>query len=412
MGPTARRSCRSSEPMPEKARERRAPPEFSFDDFTPESLRRRGTIKWSLYEPDVLACWVAEMDFAAAPPVHRAALEVVEREEFGYPRIDEAYVLRDAVAEFQLSRFGWAVDPGRVHTLPDVLKGVELAIKHFSPAGSGVILPTPAYMPFFELPSVTDRSIVEVPTVRDSGVHRLDLEGIDAAFRGGAGTVVLCNPYNPLGRSFSPEELLGLAAVVDRHGGRVVADEIHAPLTYAGHTHVPYASLSEVTDSHTVTVTSASKGWNLPGLKCAQVILSNDADEDGWRTFSVLETHGASTVGIAANIAAYREGVPWLEAVVDYLDGNRRFLAELLASHLPGVVYDLPEASYLAWLDCRALELDREPADFFLEKARVATNHGTAFGAPGAGHLRFNFATSRAILEQAISAMGTALNGR
>ncbi len=395
--------------------------EFSFDDFTPDSLRRRGTIKWSQYEPDVLACWVAEMDFAAAPPVRRAALEVVEREEFGYPRSDETNVLRDAVADFQRSRYGWTVDPERVHTLPDVLKGVELAIRHFSPEGSAVILSTPAYMPFFELPSVTGRAIVEVPTLlvaadgEDAGVgrvHRLDLDGIDAAFAGGAGTFVFCNPYNPLGRSFSRDEMLGLAAIVERHGGRVVADEIHAPLTYPGRRHVPYASLSEATAAHTVTVTSASKGWNLPGLKCAQVILSNDADEECWTTLSVLETHGASTVGIATNIAAYREGVPWLEAVVDYLDGNRRLLGELLASHLPGVVYDPPEASYLAWLDCRALELDREPADYFLEKARVATNPGTAFGAPGAGHLRFNFATSRSILEKAVEAMGAALNGR
>ena len=389
--------------MPERAR---------FDDFTPDSLRRRGTIKWSQYEPDVLACWVAEMDFATAPPVRRAALEAVEREEFGYPRSDESNELRDAVADFQRTRYGWTVDTDRVHTLPDVLKGVELAIRHFSPEGSAVILSTPAYMPFFDLPSVTGRAIVEVQTVLDAGVYRLDLGGIDAAFAAGAGTFVLCNPYNPLGRSFSREEMLGLAAIVERHGAMVVADEIHAPLTYPGHRHVPYASLSEGTASHTVTVTSASKGWNLPGLKCAQVILSNDADEDVWRTLSFLETHGASTVGIAANIAAYREGVPWLEAVVDYLDGNRRLLGELLASHLSGVVYAPPEASYLAWLDCRALELDREPADYFLEKARVATNPGTAFGASGAGHLRFNFATSRSILEQAVEAMGAAVNGR
>ncbi|HUE59253.1 MAG TPA: aminotransferase class I/II-fold pyridoxal phosphate-dependent enzyme [Acidimicrobiales bacterium] len=383
-----------------------------FDDFTPDTLRRRGTIKWSKYEPDVLACWVAEMDFATAPPVRRAALEAVEREEFGYPRSDETNGLREAVADFQRSRYGWNVDRERVHTLPDVLKGVELAIRHFSPEGSAVILSTPAYMPFFELPSVTGRAIVEVQTVLEAGVYRLDLDGIDAAFAAGAGTFVLCNPYNPLGRSFSREEMLGLAAVVGRHGGRVVADEIHAPLTYPGHRHVPYASLSEETASHTVTLTSASKGWNLPGLKCAQVILSNDVDEDCWRTLSVLDTHGASTVGIAANIAAYREGVPWLEAVVDYLRGNRQLLGELLALHLPGVVYAPPEASYLAWLDCRALELDREPADYFLEKARVATNPGLAFGAPGAGHLRFNFATSRSILEQAVESMGAAVNGR
>jgi cystathionine beta-lyase len=268
-------------------------------------------------------------------------------------------------------------------------------------------------MPFFELPSVTRRPIVEVPTVVDGGgVHRLEVEGIDAAFRGGARTIVLCNPYNPVGRSFSADELVSLAEVVDRHGGRVVADEIHAPLTYSGRDHVPYASLSGVAASHTVTLTSASKGWNLPGLKCAHVIVGNDVDEERWRSLSMLETHGASTLGIAANLAAYRDGVSWLDAVVGYLDGNRRYLGELLTEHLPVVRYVPPEAGYLAWLDCRGLELDVEPADHFLAKARVATNPGTAFGAPGAGHVRFNFATSRAILREAVEAMGQAISRR
>ena len=386
---------------------------FSFDDFTPESLRRRGTIKWSLYEPDVLACWVAEMDFSAAPAIRAGVEDAVRREEFGYPRRDEMNGLPEAVAAFQRDRYEWSVDPSRVHTLPDVLKGVELAIRVYSPESSPVILTTPAYMPFFELPTVTRRPIVEVPTVVDGdGVHRLDLEGIDSAFRGGARTIVLCNPYNPVGRSFSREELVALASVVDRHGGRVVADEIHAPLTYPGRDHVPYASLSDVTASHTVTVTSASKGWNLPGLKCANVIINNDVDEERWKSLSLLEVHGASTLGISANLAAYRFGVSWLDAVVGYLDGNRRYLAELLSEHLPAVRYVPPEGGYLAWLDCRGLELDVEPADHFLAKARVATNHGLAFGAPGAGHVRFNFATSRAILREAVAAMGDSLSYR
>jgi cystathionine beta-lyase len=387
--------------------------EFTFEDFTPETLRRRGSIKWSLYEPDVIACWVAEMDFRTAPPVRETVMDAVNREEFGYPTRDEMNGLPEAVAEFMRSRYGWPVDPSRVHTLPDVLKGVELAVRQYSPEGSSVILLTPAYMPFFELPHVTRRAIVEVPmTADDSGVYRMDLEGIDRAFAAGAGTIVLCHPYNPLGRSFSPQEMQELASVVDRHGGRVVADEVHAPLTYPGHRHVPYASLSDVTASHTVTLTSASKGWNLPGLKCAQVIISNRVDEERWRSLSILDVHGASTVGIEANLAAYRLGVPWLEAVVRYLDGNRRYLAQLLSAHLPSVGYTPPEASYLAWLDCRALELDAEPADYFLEKARVATNAGPAFGAVGAGHVRFNFATSRAILSRAVEAMGDAVNGR
>lgn len=383
-----------------------------FDDFSPESLIGRGSIKWSHYGPDVLAAWVAEMDFAAAPPVRAAVLDAVMREEFGYPIQEENSDLSQAVADWGSDRYGWKIDRSRIHVLPDVLKGVELAIERFSPTGSSVVLPTPAYMPFFEVPKVVNRPIIEVPTHIENGIRRLDLEGIDAAFAQGAGTLVLCQPYNPLGRSFSIGEMSELADVVERHGARVVSDEIHAPLTYPGNRHVPYASVSEQTAKHAVTVVSASKAWNLAGLKCAQLIISNDIDEERWQSISRLKTHGASTIGIRANTAAFREGGPWLEDALTYLDGNRHYLGELLGAHLPQIRYTAPEATYLAWLDCRELDLGPEPADFFLEKARVATNPGSAFGRDGVGHIRFNFATSRAILERAVEAMAAAVNSR
>ncbi len=385
---------------------------FSFDDFTPATLRRKGSIKWSRHGPDVLACWVAEMDFWTAPVVRQAVRDAVERDEFGYPQGDDRNGVPEALVDFVSGRYGWAVPADRVHCLPDVLRGVELAVRHFSPEGSAVILPTPAYMPFFNVPLITRRPLLDVPTRMEDGVWRLDLEGVEAAFARGPGTVILCQPHNPLGRSFSRSELMQLAAVVDRYGGRVVSDEVHAPLTYEGAVHVPYASLSEVTASHTITVTSASKAWNLPGLKCAQVVTSNDVDEGRWRAIPRLETHGASTVGIAANLAAYRYGGPWLAAALSYLDGNRHYLSELLAQQLPEIGYTTPEATYLAWLDCRALGLDAEPADFFLEKAHLATSPGAAFGGAGVGHVRFNFATSRAILARAVAAMATSVAGR
>ena len=391
-------------PMPE--------PAHPFDDVSLERLRRRRTAKWSRYGPDVLPMWVAEMDFAVAPAVRRAIVDAVDREEFGYPVADEESGLPRAVADWELARHGWRIDPGRVHLLPDVLKGVEVAIERFSPEGSAVILPTPAYMPFFEVPTIVHRPIIEVPTLVDGGTRRLDYAGIDAAFRRGGGTVVLCQPYNPLGRSFSVEEMEQLAEVVDRHGGRVISDEVHAPLTYPQGRHVPYASISARTAGHAVTVLSASKGWNLPGLKCAQLITSNDVDEERWRSMPPLKTYGASTIGIQANLAAYRDGGSWLEELVAYLDGSRRYLAELLAEHLPAVGYTPPEATYLAWLDFRSLDLGTEPADFFLEHAGVATNPGPAFGGDGAGHVRFNFATSREILRRAVLAMAAAVAGR
>jgi cystathionine beta-lyase len=232
---------------------------FDGDGFSAASLRRRGSIKWSKYEPDVLAAWVAEMDFAAAPPVQAAILDAVERQEYGYPVDEKRSGLPEAVTDWQLSRYGWRVDPSRVHTLPDVMRGIELAIEWFSPADSAVILVTPAYMPFFEVPKVVRRPTIEVPCLVEAGVRTLDLDGIDAAFARGGGTIILCHPYNPVGRSFTLEEMTALSEVVQRHGGRVVSDEVHAPLTYPGARHIPYASVSPVTANHTLTMVSASK---------------------------------------------------------------------------------------------------------------------------------------------------------
>jgi cystathionine beta-lyase len=288
------------------------------------------------------------------------------------------------------------------------LRGVELAIEAFSPPESPIVLPTPAYMPFFEVVKVAGRPLIEVPMAVDADRYVLDLDGIDAALRDSAGTLILCNPYNPLGRAFSREELQGLSAIIARNGARVVSDEIHGPITYEQR-HIPYASVSEEAADHSVTVVSGSKAWNLPGLKCAQIILTNARDESIWQQISALRTHGASTLGIAANVAGYTAGAPWLDATLAYLDQNRRALAELLATHLPEVRYQVPQATYLAWLDLRALELPLEPADYLLEHARVAVNPGIAFGSNGTGCVRLNFATPHAILETAILRIASAV---
>ena len=384
------------------------PVDSPYDALGPDALRRRGTVKWNRFDEDVLALWVAEMDFPTAPVVKAAITDAVEREQFGYSPVDAATALPSATASWSANRYGWEVDPSRVHLLPDVLRGVELAIEAFSPPGSPVVLPTPAYMPFFEVVKVAGRPLVEVPMADDSGRFMLDLDRIDAAFRAGAGTMILCNPYNPLGRAFSEEELRELSVIVARNGGRVVSDEIHGPITY-GARHIPYASVTAEAADHAVTVVSGSKAWNLPGLKCAQIILTNAADEEVWRQISTLRTHGASTIGIAANVAGYNAGGPWLDETLSYLDQNRRTLAELLAKHLPEVRYQIPEATYLAWLDFRAHELPVEPAEYLLEQARVAVNPGVAFGSNGAGCVRLNFATPRAILEEAIVRIASAV---
>ena len=386
------------------------------DLTTEDDLRARGSQKWSKGGPEVIGAFVAEMDFGVAPPVEAALLDVIKRADFGYlsPRV--VTEMADACAAWQRDRHGWDVDPGRVRPLPDVITGLAAAITVFSRPGSPVILPTPAYMPFLTVPGGLGREIIQVPMATDGGRLVLDLDGIDAAFKRGGHLLVLCNPCNPVGRVYGRDELAAVAEVVEANGGRVFADEIHAPLIYPGGRHVPYASLSEVTAAHTVTGTAASKGWNLPGLKCAQLLLSSDRDEATWAERGSTFEHGASTPGVQATTAAYRDGGPWLADVVAYLDGSRALLADLLAEHLPQVGFRPPEGTYLAWLDCRALFAGRgtglSPAEFFLAEARVMLIDGAACGEAGRGHVRLNFATPRPVLTEIVRRLAASVSGR
>jgi cystathionine beta-lyase len=246
--------------------------------------------------------------------------------------------------------------------------------------------------------------------INEGGHDELDLGAIDDALAAGARAVLLCSPHNPTGRVFTAEELGALAEVVDRHGARVIADEVHAPLVYEGARHFPYATVSDAAAEHTITVTSASKAFNLAGLKCAQVVASNHADAARWRGLGVFAVAGPTPLGNAASTAAYRAGGDWLHDLVAYLSGNRQALLDLLAAELPAITCRTPEATFLAWLDCSELGAD-DPARFFLDHAHVALSDGPPFGPECEQHVRLNFATSRAFLERIVRAMGTAVRG-
>jgi cystathionine beta-lyase len=401
-----------------------------FDDLdamTAHELRERGSLKWTKFDAGTIGAFVAEMDFGTAPPVVAALQAAVAGASFGYLPPGPRAELAAACAQWQ-RRYGWRVAAEQVYPVSDVLTAFELTLRHLARPGKGaagrggaalgadralVILPTPAYMPFLTVPPLLGREIIEVPMARDGERYVLDLDGLDRAYRAGGHLLVLCNPANPVGRVLTAAELAGVAEVVDRHGGRVFADEIHAPLVYPGHQHVPYASTSPVAAGHTVTALSASKAWDLPGLKCGQVILSNPDDVETWERVSAVGSPAPSVLGVAASIAAYRSGEPWLDELVGYLDRNRRALAELLAEHLPEVGYDPPEGTYLAWLDCRELGIDEgAPAEFFHREAGVAAVDGAECGEAGRGQLRLNFATPLPILRRAVTRMGHAYHQR
>ncbi|WP_438354871.1 MalY/PatB family protein [Microbacterium sp. CJ88] len=384
-------------------------PDFDARDI--DGLRAGGGLKWSMF-PDAIGAFVAESDLGTAPAVTAALHDAIDANVFGYLPQALSDEMAHATAAWQRDRYGWDVPAADIHPLADVIAGLELAIEHFSAPGAPVILPTPSYMPFLSVPLAHGREILQVPMLETDDGYALDLDGIDRAFASGGGLLILCNPYNPVGRVFRRDELVALAAVVERHGGRVFSDEIHAPLVYPGRQHVPYASLSPVTAGHTVTATSASKAWNLPGLKTAQFIVTNPADAAIWERVGFMASHGASNLGVIANTAAYSAGGAWLDEVVDYLDGNRRFLVDALAAEIPGMRYRMPEGTYIAWLDARELGLGETPAAFFQEHAGVAMTEGSACGPAGAGFLRFVFATPRPIIARAVEQMGAALRAR
>ena len=381
------------------------PSTADLDAIGIERLREIGSLKWTAF-PDTIGAFVAESDFGVAPVIAEALHKSVDDGLFGYLPPAVAAAMNDACATWQRDTYGWDVAPDDVHAIADVLTGLRLAITEHTKPGAKIIVPTPAYMPFLTIPGQLGREVVEVPMA--GGVF--DLDAIDDALEDGA-LFVLCNPYNPLGRVFTRAELAALADVIERHPGvRVFSDEIHAPLVMPGHVHVPYASLSEATAAHTLTATSASKAFNLPGLKCSQLIVSNPADRVLWERVAPTYGHGASNLGVVANTAAYAAGRPWLDDVLAYLDGNRRRLGELLTELIPGMGYVEPEGTYIAWLDARGLDLRGNAARFFREQAGVSLTDGRACGAVGDGHLRMILATPRPIMEEAVRRMAAALD--
>lgn len=382
-----------------------------FDSRTRFHLDRPESRKWSLHSGRIGA-WVAEMDFGVAPEIAAAMHRAIDEENLGYLSPPVAAELGVATSDWMRDQYGWVVDPERVHPVSDVMAVLRVAVEEYAPAGSPVIVPTPAYMPFLSYLPAIGHPVIEVPGVEVDGRWQHDLQRIDEAFAAGARTLVLCNPHNPTGTVASRAELEAIAKIVERHGGRVFADEIHAPLRFDGRPFIPYASVSDATAAHTVTGTSASKAWNIPGLKTAQLITSNEADQELYRGFGFSVQHGAATLGVVASTAAYRLGKPWLDGVLAYLDGSRSLLGSLVSEHLPGAVYRAPEATYIGWIDTRALGIDGPPAEFFREQAGVVLTEGRLLGRGYEDFVRVVFATPRPILEEAVAAMGAALGRR
>lgn len=370
-----------------------------------DELRRRTSVKWRHYPDDVLPLFVAEMDVPLAEPVARALTEAITLGDTGYPS-GNGYP--QALVDFAATRWGWEIPVERTALVPDVMLGMVEMLKLVTGGGDAVVINSPVYTPFYLFIEHMDRRVIEAPL---DAQHRIDLAVLDTAFGqacagGRRAAYVLCSPHNPTGTVHTGEELTAVTELAARHGVRVVVDEIHAPIVYADATFVPYLSLPGTEGAFALL--SASKAWNLAGLKAAVAVAGTHAATDLAGMPSEV-SHGPSHFGIIAHTAALRHGGPWLDSLLSGLEANRRLLGELVSEHLPGVEYFPPEGTYLAWLDCRGLDLPDDPAAVFLKRGRVAVMSGPAFGTGGSGHVRVNLATSAEILTEAVRRMAVSL---
>ena len=368
-------------------------------------LRHRTSMKWRRYPPDVLPLWVAEMDVALARPVVQALSEAIALGDTGYP---EGTRYAEALAEFAIARWSWTVDIDRTAIVPDVMAGIVQILKLVTGNGDAVVVNPPVYPPFYQFIEHMDRRTVEAPL---SAEHRIDLTSLEEAFTRATAehrpaAYLLCSPHNPTGTVHTRDELTAVADLAARYGVRVVVDEVHAPIVYPDASHIPYLSLPGTEDAFTVL--SASKAWNLAALKSALVVAGQGAATD-LATLPAEVSDSASHVGVIAQCAALKHGSAWLRSLLTGLDENRHLLGDLVAKHLPTIGYRQPQGTYLAWLDCRALNLPDDPADVFLNRGRVALNSGSTFGTGGAGHVRLNLATSPELLTEAVRRMAFAV---
>jgi cysteine-S-conjugate beta-lyase len=390
-----------------------------LEELSLQQLQLRTSMKWRAHPADVLPLWVAEMDVLLAPTVADAVRTAIDIGDTGYP---SGTAFAEAVGEFASRRWQWhGLEVSRTTLVPDVMLGVVETLRLITDPGDAVIVNPPVYAPFYAFVSHDGRRVIEAPLKVDG---RIDLDALEDAFTrastsGGKVAYLLCNPHNPTGTVHTVDELGGVAERARRFGVRVVSDEIHAPVILPGSRFTPYLSVPGAEDAFTLM--SASKAWNLSGLKAALLIAGPEAAADLSRMPEEV-SHGPSHLGVIAHAEAFKTGDDWLDLLLAGLDTNRALLGDLVAEHLPGVKYQRPQGTYLAWLDCRQLGFDEEatgclavvadlagPARWFLDHARVALSSGHVFGTGGAGHVRLNFATSQAILTEAVSRMSRAL---
>jgi len=375
-------------------------------------LQTHRSEKWRGFAHDVLPLPVAEMDFPVADPIREVLLDMVKTSDLGY--LGSIPELGTSFAGFAKRRWDWSVNPLHVRVATDVGVAVVELLRVFTKPGDKVLFSSPIYQNFYTWMRETHVEMLDVPLKIDSESTdhtgwSHDWAGIEAAYKSGIAVHLLCSPHNPLGKVYTREDLLRIVELAKRYGVVVISDEIHAPLTFKEQPFIPFLALGDVAAEVGVAVSAASKGWNIAGLKCAIIISQSEKMHEKLNELPPALHYRASLLGAFATVAAFEKGEPWLDQAIEMLDENRQLIANLVSARIPSVKYAMPHCSYLAWLDVSALNLGEDPGAVLIEKAKVAFNSGHIYGALGKSHVRFNFATSPAIITEAIERIARVL---
>jgi cystathionine beta-lyase len=375
-------------------------------------LQTHRSEKWRAFPKDVLPLPVAEMDFPVADPIRQVLREMIDHSDLGY--LGSIPEMGTAFAGFAKRRWGWSVDPLQVRIAADVGVGIVEVLRVITKPGDKILINSPVYPNFWTWCTETHLEQVDVPLTQSENAINgsnwiLDWDGIEKAYASGIKAHLICNPHNPLGRVYTREELSRLADLAKKHNVYVLSDEIHAPLTFAEQKFTPFLSVSENARAVGITITAASKGWNIAGLKCAIIVSENEKVHETLNGIAPATHYRASLLGAFASVAAFEKGEPWLDSAMVEIDKNRNLVAELIAAKTPGVGYRIPHCSYLAWLDLTSFNLGEDPSAVLIEKGKVAFVPGVRFGAQSSQFVRLNFATSPQILEEAFNRLATVL---
>ena len=374
-------------------------------------LQTHSSAKWREFPLGVLPLPVAEMDFPVAEPIRKKLIEMITSSDLGY--LGPIPELGLGFQKFASQRWGWELDPLQVRAATDVGVAIVEILRVFTQPGDFVLINSPIYHNFYNWINETKLNYIDVPFERTGDESKnpweLNWVEIETAYASGIKAHLLCSPHNPLGRIYTEEELLRFVSLAKKHNVLIISDEIHAPLTYKDEKFVPYLSLGADAQANGVTVTAASKGWNIAGLKCAIIVSQNARLNDKLATMPMAVHYRASLLGAFATAVAFAESELWLDTVLAQLDTNRYLVRDLLAAKLPAARYHIPQNSYLAWLDLEALNLGENPTATLLSNNLVAFNAGHTFGKQCSQYVRLNFATSPAIIIDAIDRIAKAL---